>query len=163
MLVGIGPKTISILESKWKKYCADNGLPEPSEPAPVKKKAKTKSKSTFDFGSDEGTGSEADEPPPPVKKRKATKPKQYIPAKGSGGYGILLGLVLAIENPQVTTQVFLTKSEVIRKAQPYSDSSYEYSEKGSHFTAWSNMKTLIGKGYVYTTGNPHKFCLTEEG
>lgn len=25
------------------------------------------------------------------------------------------------------------------------------------------MKTLIEKGYVYQTGNPPKFCLTQEG
>jgi crossover junction endonuclease MUS81 len=25
------------------------------------------------------------------------------------------------------------------------------------------MKTLVNKGYVYVTGNPHKYCLTEEG
>ncbi len=133
---------------------------------PAKAAKGSKSKSTgFDFGSDEGTGSEADEPvpAPPAKKRKATKPKTYIPAKGSGGYGILLGLVLSIEQPTINTQVFLTKNEVIRKSQPYSDSSYDHSEKGTYFTAWNSMKTLVGKGYVYVTGNPHKYCLTEEG
>ena len=97
------------------------------------------------------------------KKRKITKPKTYIPQRDSGGYGILLSLVLAIDQPTIRTQVFLTKSEVIRAAQPYSDSSYEHSEKGTHFTAWNNMKILVGKGYVYVTGSPHKYCLTEEG
>jgi crossover junction endonuclease MUS81 len=57
----------------------------------------------------------------------------------------------------------LTKSELIRAAQPYSDSSYEHSEKGTYFNAWNNMKGLVSKGYVYVTGNPQKFCLTEEG
>lgn len=59
--------------------------------------------------------------------------------------------------------MFLTKSEVIRGGQAYSDSSYEHSEKGTYFNAWASMKTLVGKGYVYVTGNPHKYCLTEEG
>lgn len=87
----------------------------------------------------------------------------YIPQKGSGGYGILMGLVLSIDSPETNTQVFLTKGEVIRASQPYSDSSYDHSEKGTYFTAWNSMKTLVGKGYVYVTGNPHKYCLTEEG
>lgn len=75
----------------------------------------------------------------------------------------MLGLVLAIKEPEIDTQVFLTKSELIRGAQPYSTASYDHSEKGTYFTAWSGMKTLVGKGYVYVTGNPHKYCLTEEG
>ena len=137
-------------------------------PAPTAARKKQKDNERIprvDFGSDEGTGSEAESAPiaPPAKKRKAAKPKTYIPQRGSGGYGILLGLVLAVENPEVDTQVFLTKSELIRKAQPYSDASYEHSEKGTYFTAWSGMKTLVSKGYVYVTGNPHKYCLTEEG
>jgi hypothetical protein len=31
-LVGIGPKTVSILEGKWKKHCEENGLPPPGTP-----------------------------------------------------------------------------------------------------------------------------------
>ena len=112
---------------------------------------------------DSVSGSEIDQPAPRPKKRKVTKPKMYIPQRGSGGYGILLSLVLAIDEPLINTQVFLTKSEVIRGAQPFSDSSYEHSEKGTYFTAWASMKTLVSKGYVYVTGNPHKYCLTEEG
>lgn len=158
VLAGIGEKTANILESKWKKHCEENGLPPPAEPAPIKKKTKVR----VDLGSDNGTGSEADDPPP-TKKRKPAKPKVYVPAKGSGGYGLLLGLVLAIEDPAHSTQVFLTKAELVRAAQPYSNSSYEHSEKGTHYTAWGSMKTLISRGLVYTTGNPHKFCLTEEG
>ena len=104
--------------------------------------------------------------PAPAKKRKPSRPKApkvYIPAKGSGGYGLLLGLVVSIDRPELNTQVFLTKGELIRASQPYSDSSYDHSEKGTYFTAWSSMKTLVGKGYTYMTGNPHKYCLTAEG
>lgn len=31
-LVGIGPKTVSILEGKWKTHCEENGLPPPGTP-----------------------------------------------------------------------------------------------------------------------------------
>jgi crossover junction endonuclease MUS81 len=108
--------------------------------------------------------SESDEPEAKKKKAAPKKPpKQYIPQRGSGGYGILMALVLAIDRPELGTTVYLTKSEVIKGAKEYSDSSYEHSEKGTYFTAWSGMKTLVGKGLVYMTGNPNKFCLTEEG
>jgi crossover junction endonuclease MUS81 len=113
---------------------------------PVKKRKKTT-----------GTGTKAPAEKPPK------QPKTYIPAKDSGGYGILMGLVLAIERPHLSTQVFLSKPELIRKAQPYSETSYDHSEKGTYHSAWSSMKTLVGKGYVYVTGNPQKYCLTEEG
>lgn len=138
-----------------------------------KGKGKEKAKSTaasdadgilHDSDSEDGENSEAQEPV--GKKRKAAPkkpPKQYIPQRGSGGYGILLALILAIDRPLNTTTVYQTKSEIIRVAKEYSDSSYEHSEKGTYFTAWSGMKTMVNRGLVYMTGNPHKFCLTEEG
>ncbi|CAD6932657.1 unnamed protein product [Tilletia controversa] len=32
-----------------------------------------------------------------------------------------------------------------------------------NYTAWSSMKTLVTKGLVYQTGNPPKYCLSEDG
>lgn len=170
---------MSLLEKKHLEYCKDNGLPLPGSPesehsyfttsryASLLKVIESKSIAragpsieSNELGEEDG-GESALAP----KKRKAPSkpPKAYVPQQGSGGYGILLALVLAIENPTRNTQVFLTKSELIREAQPYSDASYTHSEKGTYFNAWSSMKTLVGKGYVYVTGNPHKYCLTEEG
>lgn len=98
------------------------------------------------------------------KKKVASKvPKTYIPQPRSGAYALLLGLVLAIDHPERSTTVFLTKTELIRLAQPYSDASFTHSEKGAYYTAWNSMKTLVNKGYIYVTGNPHKYCLTEDG
>lgn len=59
--------------------------------------------------------------------------------------------------------MYQTKTELIRLAQPYSDASFTHSEKGTYYNAWNSMKTLVNKGYIYVTGNPHKYCLTEEG
>jgi crossover junction endonuclease MUS81 len=123
---------------------------------------KTKSKSRNPIADTLDSDSDRSPSPPPKKARKAST-KTYIPARGSGGYGVLLALVLAIDQPELNTQVFLTKGEIIRTAQKYCESSYEHSERGSYFTAWSTVKTLVNKGYVYTTGNPHKYCLTEDG
>ncbi|WVR05462.1 hypothetical protein IAU60_002478 [Kwoniella sp. DSM 27419] len=157
VLQGIGEKTVAILEKKWKAWCEENGVVEESPSA----ESKGRSRANPADSEDEGTPSGTDASLP--KKRKKAKPKAYIPARGSGPYGILLSLVLAVEDPEITIQAFLTKSEVIRGAQDHCDTSYEHSEKGTYFTAWSGMKTLVNKGYVYVTGNPHKYCLTEEG
>lgn len=86
-----------------------------------------------------------------------------MPQARSGAYAILLALVLAIDNPLACTQVYMGKSEISRAAKPFSDTSFTSSEKGSYYTAWNSMKTLVNKGLVYATGNPQRYCLTEEG
>lgn len=182
-LVGIGAKTVDLLEKKWRAWCVENGRPievtpestcmimfataqaDRSERKRVTARPVSESPSPSDT---ESALNEIDQQQP--KKTHKTKPKAkpkppkaYIPAPRSGGYAILLALVLAIDQPEYNTQVYLTKSELSRAAQPYSDSSFTHSDKGSYYTAWNSMKTLVGKGYVYATGNPQKYCLTEEG
>ncbi|RXK41085.1 hypothetical protein M231_01716 [Tremella mesenterica] len=158
-LRGIGPKIVSVLEKRWKVHCEENGLALPGTPQ-RKHRAPTP---PSDISIEESIPPPSQDPQPSKKARKPVKPKVYVPQPGSGGYGILLALILAIDDPRRSTQVFLTKGEVMNAAQEYCDSSYERSDKGTHFTAWSSMKTLVNKGYVYVTGNPHKYCLTEEG
>lgn len=153
-LQGIGPKTVSILERRLKVHCEQTGEPYPASPARPAPPPRTSEPPPAD-----NTTSDA---PPPKKKRTAA-PKVYIPQKGSGAYGILIGLLLQVESPEDTIQVFLTKNEIIRVAQPYCDSSYEHAERGGYQTAWNGIKTLINKGYVFVSGSPHKYCLTEEG
>lgn len=144
------------VRSKSANYLVFVRLLEASAAEP-KTKDKGKGRAAPDDDAMSGTSQET------VKKTRRTTAKAYIPIQGSGAYGILLALILAIDRPEVSTQVFLTKSEIIRTAQGYCDTSFEHSEKGTYFTAWSGMKTLVNKGYVYVTGNPHKHCLTEEG
>lgn len=100
---------------------------------------------------------------PAAKKKRTARPAAYVPRQGSGPYGLLLGLLAAVDDPVENLQVFLTKGELVRHAQPFCTSSYEHSEKGTFATAWNGMKTLIGKGYVYVQGSPQRFCLTEDG
>lgn len=99
--------------------------------------------------------------PQPAKRRR--KVAQYIPARQSGGYGILMALVLAIDEPWRTTTVFQTRDEIVRVAQKWCSSSYDKGEKNAWMTAWNSIKTLVSKGYVYERGRPANFCLTEEG
>ncbi|KDN44739.1 hypothetical protein K437DRAFT_247592 [Tilletiaria anomala UBC 951] len=90
-------------------------------------------------------------------------------------------------------EVYLRKNEIIGIAQKWCDLDYLLASRGSSTavapgdfnsanagdvggaaasggggagsfrTAWSSMKTLINRGYVYQTGNPPRFCLSEEG
>jgi len=129
---------------------------------------------------------------PPTKKKRVTAPKLYVPKARSGGYAILLallsnlpdqyqhilapapshlsvdqitefeddqedGLIIALQSAQ------LTKQEIINAGRPHSDTDFEKSEKGGHYTAWSSMKTLIGKALISTRGNPARYWLTKEG
>ncbi|KAN0062559.1 Crossover junction endonuclease mus81 [Thecaphora frezii] len=123
----------------------------------------------------------------PKKPRTATK-KPYVPQFRSGGYGLLLGLFSKTHPGEGGQEVYMSKAELVEAAQPYSDSDYINGSGGSRttasasialpaasqalssrsaprsfYSAWNSMKTLIGKGYVYQTGNPPKFCLSEEG
>lgn len=155
-LQGIGPKTVNILERRLKAHCEQTGEPYPISPPRPAPQARQPAPPLSDVSAP------TDDAPPPKKKR-AVAPKIYIPQKGSGAYGILIGLLQQVEKPEETIQVFMTKNEIIRVAQPYSDSSYEHAERGGYQTAWNGIKTLINKGYVFVSGSPHKYCLTEEG
>ncbi|WVO14012.1 hypothetical protein L204_101637 [Cryptococcus depauperatus] len=169
VLAHIGIKTISMLEKRWIEWRKENETDHVQD----------NDKSPFQ-PSAESQNTEKDKisicPAPinveqlqpgcsqsAVKRKRATIPRLYTPLRGSGAYGILIALVLAIDQPDSCTQVFLTKSEIIRVAKLYCETSYEQSAPGSYSTAWSGMKTLVSKGCVYVTGNPHKYCLTEAG
>lgn len=111
---------------------------------------------------EEDDGSESERPEP--KKRKARTPRPYIPAARSGPAGILIGMVVAAgDEPDEALTEQLTRGEIVRHAQPFCESSYDHSERGTWVTAWNGMKTLVNKGYVCVQGIPHRYCLTEAG
>lgn len=72
-------------------------------------------------------------------------------------------IVAAADEPDEARMTYLTRGEIVRFAQPFCDSSYDHSERGTWVTAWNGMKTLVNKGYVLVQGLPHRYCLTEEG
>lgn len=126
-------------------------------------------------------------------KRAASSKRYIPKARSGGhGILIALYLHTSGDSVEDGGDLYLTKSEIISEAQPFCDNDYTQgslaSSSGagpssltgsrgggsgggnfsgpnpkSFFTAWTNMKTLIEKGYVYQTGNPPKFCLTQEG
>lgn len=134
-------------------------------------------------------GDEADstEGARPAAKR-TRRVKKYIPAPRSGAHGIIVGLYTKVLEYD-STDVSLGKAELIARSQPFCDSDYSvpgggslasmprslsqartYSgamhqgqSKRSFMTAWSAMKTLIDKGYVYRSGNPPVYTLSDDG
>lgn len=48
----------------------------------------------------------------------------------------------------------MTKTELVREAQEYADSSFTVSEAGSYYTAWSSMSGLVERGLVTRYGHP---------
>lgn len=83
--------------------------------------------------------------------------KQYIPKFRSGAWAILRALETFPPDSSVT------KTDIIRVARPFCDTSFDTPTDSKFYTAWNSMKTVLEKGYVYRTGNPPKYTLTDEG
>lgn len=147
-LTGFGPKLCSRLTDKLKDYCAEHGLPMPELPHKQRKKGKDKD-------GEEDSGEDA-EP-----KKKARKPKPYVPTLRSGAYALILALSTLDENAPSG----LTKAQTIELAQPHCDSSFSApADPNSFYTAWNSMKTLVTKDLVCEKGRPlRKYSLTDEG
>ncbi|KAF9966765.1 Crossover junction endonuclease mus81 [Mortierella alpina] len=140
-LAGIGEKLVGMLEKKLAVYCKENDLPMPA----FKKRKPTKIGAV-----------DEDEEPKPKKPRQKSKP--YVPTYRSGPYAILLALLDAKES---NGEECLTKHQITNQGQIYCDASLTNPEHGKFYTAWSSMKTLLGKNLVYQSG--HKYYLTPEG
>ena len=151
VLHGLGPRLCDRLFNKLKKHCSQNGLP-----VPERSSANPKRKSDEPGSTSLQAGSEIT---CPSKRRR--KPKPYIPALRSGPYALLYALGTTNENARQG----LTKGDLIELAQPHCDSSFTApSDPTKHFTAWSSMKTLLGKDLVLESGRPTRtYMLTEEG
>jgi crossover junction endonuclease MUS81 len=83
--------------------------------------------------------------------------RQYIPKYRSGGWAILRAL------ETFPPDASKTKADIVRVAHQYCDSSFDTPLDNKFYTAWSSMKNLLERGYVYKSGNPPRFSLTEEG
>ena len=121
--------------------------PVASESEPVRKPAKsTKSKQETN-GTNESTQ--------PVRKR------NYIPKKGSGGYAILIALLLSERDGN---REELNKQELIELAQHHADESMTRPKADSHYTAFNSMKTLISNQLVESHQSRNAFYrLTQSG
>lgn len=151
ILKGFGNNLCDMLDNKLREH-QKNGGPIPLQinsqnTAPNAQKYKTKKKN------DETTTTNS-----PKKSRPS---KSYQPAKGSGGYGILIALLKKSQEPYYAGS--LSKDVIIEVAKDLVDKSFVRPDPGSFYTAWSSMSTLITKGLVEKKGSPPKFSLTDEG
>ncbi|PWN51175.1 hypothetical protein IE53DRAFT_386468 [Violaceomyces palustris] len=85
----------------------------------------------------------------------------YTHSSGGGGSGA--GGKGGITASLYTAAVASSSSSGIRGGSTMSAAGSTTASNRSFHTAWASMKVLINKGYVYQTGNPPKFCLSEEG
>ena len=92
----------------------------------------------------------------------STKKKQkYVPQKNSGAYAILIALYQDYTSP--SSVGYLNKDDLMRNAQPFANKSFSIPEKGTYYTAWSSMATLMDKDLVRKYSHPPKFELTDKG
>lgn len=93
-------------------------------------------------------------------KPKRTRKTSYVPKPHSGGFAILVGLYVA-DRSGIDS---LCKSELQERAQEYCSESMTKSKTGSHYTAWSSMKTLISNGMVDVEQKRNAYySLTDDG
>ncbi|XP_063886225.1 crossover junction endonuclease MUS81-like isoform X4 [Scylla paramamosain] len=86
------------------------------------------------------------------KKRGRTK-NCYIPVVRSAAYAMLMTLHHACFLPHY--QGFMKKEELVTAAQPLCDVSLSKPDhKGSYYTGWSSMKTLVKKGLILRQSHP---------
>ncbi|KAI8967172.1 hypothetical protein BDF20DRAFT_902126 [Mycotypha africana] len=147
-LDGIGEGLVKSLEERMRKYCKDNNLPMPQRPNnPTGKGNKRKHTEDTDSPGSSSSSSRA----------RATKP--YIPRYRTGAYAILLALRDFLDVGQDEA----TREQICQLAQDHCDASLTLAEPGKSYSAWNGIKTLHEKGYVYKSGRPAKFRLTETG
>jgi crossover junction endonuclease MUS81 len=151
-LQGIGPKLADWLTEKLRAHCDENGLPMPTK---SRKDAKRRAE-LADLGQPEEQQS------PERQAKKSRKTKEYVPVLRSGAYGIIMALASIPEGAQHRG---LSKSDLQREAQPYSDSSFTVpSDPTKFYTAWKSIDTLLNKELVCIVGKPvSRYVLTDEG
>lgn len=134
----IGDKLAKLMAKRLQEYCNANGYKYPeTEVKELKEDKKRK----------------AADPEKPRKKRK------YVPAKNTGGYGILLVLYNHDKERQG-----MTKNEIIRLAAPYCKASFTANPgTGQFYSAWTSVNTLMNNEYVMAQGRPTYYYLTDEG
>lgn len=118
------------------------------------------------LGNDRNSESSDEDNQPPKKVPKDSndstrrKSKEYIPARRSGAYGLMMALL-----KHSGTEGHLKKKELQELAQPYADVSFAQTDvlNAQYYNAWSSMTTLVNKGLVEKQGNPARYQLTESG
>ncbi|KAI9484864.1 hypothetical protein BDB00DRAFT_878353 [Zychaea mexicana] len=152
-LKGIGEGLAGRLERRLQKYCEENGLPMPERPS----KSGTRKSNNGDTAGDDGSNASQQR-----KKQRSsgTSSRAYVPRYRTGGYAIMLSL---LEHRERNDQKNVSREQIIRLAEDHCDSSFDLPEPGKSYTAWSGIKTLMTKDYVWKHGSPATYTLTDTG
>lgn len=149
---GIGPKLAQRLVKRLHRYCIENGV----EDVPWWVAGELQDQRLAAPVSNADVLVELDEPEPAPKRRRV---RQYVPAPRSGGYAVLLVLLV-----QDRFHTGMLKEEVVRHAGRFSDKLFEPNPGTKEFyLAWSCVKTLLKHDLVFASGRPVRYALTEEG
>ncbi|KAK4882578.1 hypothetical protein RN001_005897 [Aquatica leii] len=95
-----------------------------------------------------------------IKKRISTS-REYLPAYRSGAYAILVSLYRKSLDSQYSG--YMLKADIIKEGRHLCDKSFIKPDPGSYYTAWSSMKTLLGKKLVIKQSTPAKYSLSNDG
>ncbi|RHZ64173.1 hypothetical protein Glove_326g198 [Diversispora epigaea] len=159
ILNGIGPGICQKLEIRLQKHCEEIGQPMPQRLDESIKSERNERKRNQQESND--YNKEIILNGPKRKNQKTPTPKIYIPKFRSGAYAILLALYKSSEIDSISSMI---KTDLIKEAQQYCDSSFDMPNGKQHFyTAWNSMKTLLEKDLVYKSSSPIRFSLTEAG
>ena len=164
VLKHFGDTLCQMLDKRLEKYLADGGIHSNK----IEGNFHSIESKKFPGIIDKESESSDEECPPPKKLSHQTKSvpisnpknkdKEYIPARRSAAYALLLALHKDIGNEE-----YLTKKELQEAAQPYTDCSFTQTSIHERYSAWSAMSGLIKKGLVEKRSNPAKFNLSESG
>ncbi|CAJ0824466.1 15345_t:CDS:10 [Entrophospora sp. SA101] len=157
ILSGIGPIICKKLEKKLKEHCDEHDLTMPEPPDEISSSKQVVVTENINQDQEKRNSNFFE----PKKRKKATSSKTYVPKYRTGPYAIMVALYKSYKDELTHS---MTKSDLLREAQKYSDTSFEVSNnRRKHYTAWSSVKILLERDYVYKSGCPSRFSLTDIG
>nr|CAG8573282.1 2604_t:CDS:2 [Entrophospora candida] len=157
ILSGIGPIICKKLEKKLKEHCDEHDLTMPEPPDEISNSKQVIVTENINQDQEKRNSNFFES----KKRKKATSSKTYVPKYRTGPYAIMVALYKSYKDELTHS---MTKSDLLREAQKYSDTSFEVSNnRRKHYTAWSSVKILLERDYVYKSGCPSRFSLTDIG
>lgn len=163
----IGKKTADILIEKLKHHCEEKSLEFPSSFADTcslkgeddTEGIATEPKSISDSSGNKRKSTALELEVPTTRKRRTTK-RAYIPKHRSGGYAILIVMVIARADIRG-----MVRTEICEQASEYCDNAFSSNPaSGVFYSAWQSINTLLNNDLVYKHGrSPARYYLTEEG
>ena len=96
-------------------------------------------------------------------RKQTIKQRPYIPSYRSGAYAIIMTLLMESQKDYFCG--YMTKREIIEKAQIYCDAPFVSTGPGKFYSGWTAMKTLLEKNLVIKEGSSAhtRYYLSKEG